>query len=165
MDPLDIFSVRDLRQRSGKLLKDAENGRLALITKHGRPAILAVPFDERLLDLGLHRTLALRLFEKRHLTLVQAAKLAGLSAEEFLALLGEAGIPAADYPAEELDEEVGAGQRSAPVANRADRRGFCSDDGVFEDGGIGRYVAAGSGHGVDSDSFREFISPLSMEEE
>ena len=108
MDPLDIFSVRDLRQRSGKLLKDAENGRLALITKRGRPAILAVPFDERLLDLGLHRTLALRLFEKRHLTLVQAARLAGLSAEEFLALLGEAGIPAADYPAEELDEEVGA---------------------------------------------------------
>ena len=52
--------------------------------------------------------LALRLFEKRHLTLVQAARLAGLSAEEFLALLGEAGIPAADYPAEELDEEVGA---------------------------------------------------------
>ena len=108
MDPLDIFSVRDLRQRSGKLLKDAENGRLALITKHGRPAILAVPFDERLLDLGLHRTLALRLFEKRHLTLVQAARLAGLSAEEFVALLGEAGIPAVDYPAEELDEEVGA---------------------------------------------------------
>ena len=98
MDPLDVFSVRDLRQRSGKLLKDAENG---------RPAILAVPFDERLLDLGLHRTLALRLFEKRRLTLVQAARLAGLSAEE-LALLGEAGIPAADYPAEELDEEVGA---------------------------------------------------------
>ena len=108
MDPLDIFSVRDLRQRSGKLLKDAENGRLALITKRGRPAILAVPFDERLLELGLHRTLALRLFEKRHLTLVQAAKLAGLNAEEFLALLGEAGIPAADYPAEELDEEAGA---------------------------------------------------------
>ena len=44
---------------------------------------------------------------KRRLTLVQAARLAGLSAEEFLALLGEAGIPAADYPAEELDEEVG----------------------------------------------------------
>ena len=107
MDPLDIFSVRDLRQRSGKLLKDAENGRLALITKHGRPAILAVPFDERLLELGLHRTLALRLFENRHLTLVQSARLAGLSVEEFVVLLGEAGIPVTDYPAEELDEEVG----------------------------------------------------------
>ena len=105
MDPLDVFSVRDLRQRSGKLLRDAENGGLALITKHGRPAILAVPFDERLLELGLHRTLAPGLFEKRQLTLVQAARLAGLSAEDFVVLLGEAGIPAADYPTGELDEE------------------------------------------------------------
>ena len=108
MDPLDVFSVRDLRQRSGKLLRDAENGRLALITKHGRPAILAVPFDERLLELGLHRTLALCLFERRHMTLVQAARLAGLSAEDFVVLLGEAGIPAADYPTGELDEEIDA---------------------------------------------------------
>ena len=108
MDPLDVFSVRDLRQRSGKLLRDAENGRLALITKRGRPAILAVPFDERLLGLGLHRTLVLGLFEKRHLTLVQAARLAGLSAEEFVVLLGETGVPVADYPTGELDEELAA---------------------------------------------------------
>ena len=108
MDPLDVFSVRDLRQRSGKLLRDAENGRLALITKRGRPAILAVPFDERLLGLGLHRSLALGLYEERHLTLVQAARLAGLSAEEFVVLLGETGVPAADYPTEELDEELAA---------------------------------------------------------
>jgi hypothetical protein len=38
MEPLDVFTVRDLRQRSGDLLRDAEQGRLALITKHGRPA-------------------------------------------------------------------------------------------------------------------------------
>lgn len=42
---LDVFSVRDLRIRSGDLLRDAEEGRLAVITKHGRPAILALPFD------------------------------------------------------------------------------------------------------------------------
>lgn len=108
MDPLAVFSVRDLRQRSGKLLQDAENGRLALITKRGRPAILAVPFDERLLELGLHRTLAPGLFEKRQLTLAQAARLAGLSAEDFVVLLGETGIPAADYPTGELDEELDA---------------------------------------------------------
>ena len=49
MLPLDVFSVRDLRNRSGDLLRDAEAGRISLITKHGRPVILAVPFDERLL--------------------------------------------------------------------------------------------------------------------
>ena len=107
MDSLNVFSARDVRQRSGELLRDAEHGRLAVITKHGRPAILAVPFDERLIEVGIHRALALRLFEQRQATLVQAAKLAALTPEEFVVLLGTAGIPAVDYPPEELDDEVG----------------------------------------------------------
>ena len=108
MDPVDVFSVCDLQMRPGELLRDAEKGQLAVITKHGRPAILAVPFDRRLLDLGVHRALALQLFEQRHLTLVQAAKLAAMTAEEFLDLLGDAGIPAVDYPQDDLDDELGA---------------------------------------------------------
>ena len=56
------FSVRELRQRSGELLRNAEDGRLAVVTKRGRPTILAVPFDDRLLDVGVHRALALQLF-------------------------------------------------------------------------------------------------------
>ncbi|MCY4028958.1 MAG: type II toxin-antitoxin system prevent-host-death family antitoxin, partial [Acidobacteria bacterium] len=100
------FGVRDVRQRSGELLRGAEDGRVALITKHGRPAILALPFDQRLLELGVHRALALRLFEQRLLTLTQAARVAGTPPEDFIALLGEAGIPAVDYPPDELDDEV-----------------------------------------------------------
>jgi prevent-host-death family protein len=106
MEPLDVFTVRDLRQRSGDLLRDAEEGRLALITKHGRPAALAVPFDERLLSLGVHRSLALHLFEGQRLTLSQASKVAGMAIEEFMELLAEAGIPAVDYPPEELADEL-----------------------------------------------------------
>ena len=108
MDPVDVFSVRDLRQRSGELLRDAENGHVALITKHGRPAILAVPFDARLLDLGVHRALALHLFENRLLSLTQAAKLAAIAVEEFVELLGRTGVPAVDYPPEELHDEISA---------------------------------------------------------
>ena len=108
MTALGIFSVRDLRQRSGELLRGAEQGRLAIVTKHGRPAILAVPFDERLLDYGVHRALALHLFEGRHLTLTQAAKVAGMIAHDFVSLLGEAGIPAVDYPPEEVEQEIAA---------------------------------------------------------
>ena len=107
MGSLNVFSARDVRQRSGELLSDAEHGRLALITKHGRPAILAVPFDERLVELGVHRAMALRLFEQRQVTLVQAARLAATTPEEFVVLLGAAGIPAVDYPPEELGDEVG----------------------------------------------------------
>ena len=107
MGSLNVFSARDVRQRSGELLGDAEHGRLAVITKHGRPAILAVPFDERLVEMGLHRAMALRLFEEGHATLVQAARLAATTPDEFIVLLGAAGIPAVDYPPEELDDEVG----------------------------------------------------------
>ena len=106
MEPLDIFSVRDLRTRSGELLRDAELGQLSLITKHGRPAILAVPFDRRLLDQGVHRALALSLYEGRHLTLAQAAKIAKLSLDGFIDLLGALGVVAVDYPAEELADEL-----------------------------------------------------------
>lgn len=108
MEPLNVFSARDLRLRSGELLDEAEAGRVALITKHGRPAFLAVPFDDRLLRHGLHRAMALHLFESGHMGLAQAAKLAGISAEDFTALLGEAGIPAANYPPDELEQEMKA---------------------------------------------------------
>lgn len=69
---------------------------------------MAVPFDDRLRELGVHCTLALRLFEDRHVTLVQAARLAGMTAGEFMSQLGEAGVPAVDYPPEELKDEISA---------------------------------------------------------
>lgn len=99
------FSVRDLRQRSAELLRNAEDGRIAIVTKHGRPTILAIPFDDRLLDVGVHRALALQLFEQRHLTLAQAAKVADLGVEDFMDLLGQAGVAAVDYEPSELDDE------------------------------------------------------------
>jgi antitoxin (DNA-binding transcriptional repressor) of toxin-antitoxin stability system len=108
MEPFDVFSARELRQRSGELFRDAEQGRLAVITRHGRPAILAIPFDDRLLSLGVQRAVALRLFETRSLSLAQGAKLAGLSIEEFLELLGREEAVAVDYPPEELAEEIAA---------------------------------------------------------
>lgn len=105
---LDVFSVRDLRVRSGELLRDAEKGQLAIITKHGRPAILALPFDERLLQYGVARALALHVFEAGSITLARAAKLAEMSVEEFVELIGEAGIDAVSYPSEELNAEIEA---------------------------------------------------------
>jgi len=106
MERFNVFSARDLRNRSGELLKDAEAGQISLITKRGRPAILAVPFDERLFEYGVQRAMALDLFEFGRLTLAQASKLGGLSMEQFVELLGKAGIDAVDYPSSELEEEV-----------------------------------------------------------
>ena len=105
-ESFDVFTVRDLRNRTGDLMRDAEEGRLSIITKHGRPAILAIPFDERLLAFGVHRSLAVHLFEAGQATLAQAARLAELSVERFLDVLAEAGVPAVSYPQGELAAEV-----------------------------------------------------------
>jgi prevent-host-death family protein len=106
MEPVDVFTVRDLRARTGDFLRDAEEGRASLVTKHGRPVILAIPFDEPLLREGVNRSLALRLFEDGDATLAQAAKIARLKRDEFLDLLDAAGIPAVGYSADELDDEA-----------------------------------------------------------
>ncbi len=106
MEQFDVFTARDLRNRSGELLKDAEAGQVSLITKHGKPAILAIPFDKWLLNHGVHRAMALHLFESHQLTMAQSAKVADLSLEAFIELIGEAGIAAVDYPPEELNDEM-----------------------------------------------------------
>ena len=108
MKGMDVFTVRDLRQRTGDLLRDAENGKLAIVTKHGRPAFIAVPFDEKLAKHGVNKALGLHLFQEGQITLSRAARLVNASVEEFLDLLGEFGIPAVDYPPQDLDKELKA---------------------------------------------------------
>ena len=108
MEPLDVFTAQDLARRPEDLFRDAEQGKLALITKDGRPVMVAVPFDERLLDLGIHRAMAVHLFESGQATMSQGARLAGVSLEGFIEILGTLGIPAVDYPPEELEEELKA---------------------------------------------------------
>ncbi|MBF0354987.1 MAG: UPF0175 family protein [Alphaproteobacteria bacterium] len=103
---MDTFSIRDLRERSGELVRNAEAGHLSLVAKHGHPLFLAVPLDEHLLEGGLAVALACHLFAEKVLSLGKAAKLSGLSVETFIERLGTLGIPAVDYAAEEIDDEI-----------------------------------------------------------
>ena len=106
MQSFTTYTARELRNLSGEVTRQAEQGKLGLITKHGKPIMLTVPFDEVVLSLGVHRSLALQLFDAGQLTLAQAAKLADMPLEGFISLLGEVGINAVDYPVEELEEEL-----------------------------------------------------------
>jgi prevent-host-death family protein len=105
---MDTFTVRDLRERTSELVRDAEQGKLSVVTKHGVPVFVAVPFDERLVQYGLLVALAMRLFDEEVVSLGQAAKLAGLSPEDFVERLAAAGISVARYSAADLEEEVQA---------------------------------------------------------
>lgn len=103
---MDTFTVRDLREHTGALIHDAEEGKLSLITKHGRPVFLAVPFTPDLLDFGLRTALAIKLFKDEIITLEKAAKVAGLNMEIFIEKLGQLGIPTVNYSADELGQEL-----------------------------------------------------------
>lgn len=103
---MDTFTVRDLREHTGALIHDAEEGKLSLITKHGRPVFLAVPFGEDLLELGLRPALAVKLYKEETLNLEKAAKLAGCSLVDFIDRLGQLGIPVVNYSVEDLDREL-----------------------------------------------------------
>ena len=103
---MKTFNIRDLRQRTGSLVREAEQGGLSIVTKHGRPVFVALPLSDRLLEAGVHQALAIQLFENGTLSLSKAARLADLSIERFLEALAAAGVDAVSYPPEELDEEL-----------------------------------------------------------
>lgn len=103
---MNIFTVRDLRERTGELIRDAEEGKLSLVTKHGQPVFLAVPFDEIMLREGLCVALAIKLYEEEVVSTGKAAKLAGLPLVEFMDKLAAAGIPVVRYDPAELYQEL-----------------------------------------------------------
>lgn len=105
---MDTFTIRDLRERTGELVRGAEAGQLSLITKHGQPVFVAVPFDETMLREGVKVALAVKLFDSEVVSLGKAAKLAGMSQSEFIDHLGALNIPVARYEQDELEREVAA---------------------------------------------------------
>jgi prevent-host-death family protein len=105
---MEAFSVRDLRERSGDLVRQAEQGRLSLVSKHGHPLFVAVPLDEHLLEYGVEVALACRLVAEKVVSVGKGAKLARLPLATFLERLGAMGIAAVDYPADEIDAELEA---------------------------------------------------------
>lgn len=103
---MDVYTVRELREKTGALLREAERGQVSLVTKRGRPAFLTVPLDRMTIDAGVNCSLAVHLLDQGILTLSQAAKVAALSMEEFLDVLRHVGVDVVDYPPEDLGREM-----------------------------------------------------------
>ncbi len=54
MKTIEVFNINELAQRSNDLIHHCESGQLALITKQDRPTLLAIPFDQTLIENGVH---------------------------------------------------------------------------------------------------------------
>lgn len=105
---MESFNIRDLRERTGELVRNAEQGKLAVVAKHGHPLFVAVPLDEALLRSGVGVAIAVKLFQDGTISLGKAARLSGLSYEAFVEQLASLGIAAVDYSPDQLDGELAA---------------------------------------------------------
>ena len=103
---MQSFTIRDIRERSGDLIRNAEAGKLSVITKAGLPVFVAVPFDEVLLKEGVRVALAVKLYDEGVVSLGKAAKLAGMSLSEYINHLGSLQIPVVRYGGTDLEAEL-----------------------------------------------------------
>ena len=55
---MEAFASRDLREHPGALVRNAEEGRLSVVSKHGKPLFVAVPFTDALLSAGVSVSVA-----------------------------------------------------------------------------------------------------------
>lgn len=100
------FGIRNLREKIGTYAAQAEAGAISIITRNGKPLTVNIPFDETLVKLGAHKTLAVKLYQEGALTLNKAAKLAGMPMDKFVAVLGSVGITVFGYDIDDVQREL-----------------------------------------------------------
>ena len=96
---MEAFAVRDLREHTGELVRNAETGAYSVVSKHGKPLFVAMPFTDDLLKSGVNVALADKLVLQGELSVAAGAKLAKLPYARYLqhlsllgySLLDEAG--------------------------------------------------------------------------
>lgn len=103
---MQSFTIRDLREHTGELSRTAEKGELAIITRHGHPLFVSVPFDDTVLQHGVLVAMAEKLFKSGDLSLGKAAKLAKMSLHAFTEHVSQLGIPVVNYDPAELETEL-----------------------------------------------------------
>jgi prevent-host-death family protein len=103
---METFAVRDLREHTGELVRNAEGGQLSVVSKHGKPLFVAVPFTDALLAAGVSVALADKLVQSGELSVASGAKLAGMSYARYLQHLGAMGYSLLDETTPLADELV-----------------------------------------------------------
>lgn len=112
---MESFAVRDLREHTGELVRNAEEGRYSVVSKHGKPLFVALPFDDALLKAGVNVALADKLVRTGELSVSAGAKLAAMDYSSYLRHLGTLGYSLLDDEAN-LDTELALLQAHAPPA-------------------------------------------------
>jgi prevent-host-death family protein len=97
---MEAFAVRDLREHTGDLVRNAERGDYSVVSKHGKPLFVALPFNDALLASGVSVALADKLVLQAELSMASGAKLAGMPYARYLQHLGTLGYSMLDDAAD-----------------------------------------------------------------
>jgi prevent-host-death family protein len=97
---MEAFAVRDLREHTGDLVRNAENGQYSVVSKHGKPLFVALPFNDALLTSGVSVALADKMVLQAELSVAAGAKLAGMPYARYLQHLGALGYSMLDESAD-----------------------------------------------------------------
>ena len=89
---MQAFAIRDLREHTGELVRNAESGQYSVVSKHGKPLFVALPFDDALLQVGVNIALADKLVHSGELSVGAGAKLAAMPYTAYLQHLGSTGF-------------------------------------------------------------------------
>ena len=89
---MKAFAVRDLREHTGELVRNTENGEYSVVSKHGKPLFVAMPFNDALLKAGVSVALADKLVLKAELSVAAGAKLAEFALRALSATSWRAGV-------------------------------------------------------------------------
>ena len=103
---MQSFTIQDLTEHTNKITHTAEQGHLSLVTCHGHPLFVSVPFNDELVQFGVFVALAENLFESGALSIGKASKLAQMSIAEFTEHVSRLGIPVVNYDPAELAQEL-----------------------------------------------------------
>ena len=102
---MQVIGIKELQANPCKLIKAFKKDDYALITKHGQPIGLALPFTSGVMDQGLKPWYAIKGFQSGDLSLGQLSRSLGKSQRETMKLLGFLGVAIADY---DLEEDLSA---------------------------------------------------------
>lgn len=104
----------DGTKRTGDLVRNAESGEYSVVSKHGKPLFVALPFDDLLLRTGVAVALADKLVQSGELSIAAGAKLASMPYASYLRHLGELGVSMLD--SHDLSAERDALATCAPTS-------------------------------------------------
>ena len=100
------ISVENFLEHPDKLLSDAQDGEITIVTDDGEPVLMAIPIGASLDSCRVRLELAVSMFDRESVSIGVASRIAGSSISEMIDELGRRHISVARYSEKEFAEEM-----------------------------------------------------------